>query len=292
MIITKESITKYQDTFKPKCIFVLVDEMSEVMTSTAYKLVNSIQGNIASIARLGRAGACHLVLATQRPSSNVINADLKNNVQISMLLGDFDASASTLIFDEDISNRSKPEIKGRGFVKSGKDITEFQSFWTEVSKDFVKKDLSKAPDLPKEAPKKPEALEKTENAEKPHDEAMTRERRPYREGQKKEEMSEEEKKQRESMMAAMQSLREQAVKEREKEHKAESPEVEANEQQAAAAPAPAQTPELPVQVQQEPRRKLNLRKTNVKLGNRPQKAEKPAEKKTDETPKNPFDIVT
>ena len=153
MIITKESIQKTTDTFRPKAFICLVDEMSEVMNSTNFKLVSSIQNNIGSIARLGRAAACHLVLATQRPSSNVINADLKNNIQCGVLLGDFDASASTLIFDEDISARSKPEIKGRGYIKSGKEITEFQSFWTEKEKDFVKKDLSKAPKLP-DAPKR------------------------------------------------------------------------------------------------------------------------------------------
>lgn len=76
---------------------------------------------------------------TQRPSSNVINSDLKNNIQMGCLLGDFDSGASALIFDKDVSAMSKPEIKGRGFIKSGKEIYEFQSYWTEKDKDFIKK---------------------------------------------------------------------------------------------------------------------------------------------------------
>lgn len=134
--LTTETITKYKDKFKSKAICILIDEMSEVMTGSNYKLVSNIQEGIGSIARLGRAAGCHLVLASQRPSSNVINADLKNNIQQSILLGDFDSSLSTLLFDEDISYLSKPEIKGRGFMKSGKDIAEFQSYWTEPKKDF------------------------------------------------------------------------------------------------------------------------------------------------------------
>lgn len=136
MRLTKNNITKTKGKYKPKALLILVDEMSEVMSGSDFRKVSSIQENIGSIARLGRAAGVHLCLATQRPSSNVINSDLKNNIQQSLILGDFDAGASSLIFDEDVSHLSKPEIKGRGFIKSGKEITEFQSYWTEPKKDF------------------------------------------------------------------------------------------------------------------------------------------------------------
>lgn len=137
MKLTSENIIKTQDKYKPKAILILVDELSQVMNDNNYKLVSSIQNSLGSIARLGRAAGVHLCLATQRPSSNVINADLKNNIQMGCLLGDFDTGASSLIFDEDISDLSKPEIKGRGFIKTGKEINEFQSYWTEKEKHFL-----------------------------------------------------------------------------------------------------------------------------------------------------------
>ena len=152
MRIGLQDIKQIDGEYRPKAMLMIVDEMSEVMSGgsgSGYKLVNSIQQSLGSIARLGRAAGCGLVLATQRPSSNVIDADLKNNIQMYCLLGDFDASASTLLFDTDISSRSKPEIKGRGFLKSGKQILEFQSFWTEKEHDFVKKDLSNLPNIDK-----------------------------------------------------------------------------------------------------------------------------------------------
>lgn len=144
MIIGPGQIKKESAPFKPKAIMVLVDELGEVMSNSNFKLVNSIQGNISSIARLGRAGAVHLCLATQRPSANVISAEVKNNVNAGILLGHFDAGASSLIFDEDISDLAKPEIKGRGYLKTG-GINEFQAYWVERSKDFVKKNLSELP---------------------------------------------------------------------------------------------------------------------------------------------------
>lgn len=139
MRISKDSISKHVAAYRPKAVVVLVDELSEVMNDSNFKLVNSIQSSLGSIARLGRAAGVSLCLATQRPSSNVINADLKNNIQMSCLLGDFDAGASSLLFEKDMSSLSKPEIKGRGFLKSGKDIHEFQAYWTERKKDFLER---------------------------------------------------------------------------------------------------------------------------------------------------------
>ena len=126
--------------YYPKAMLVMADEMTEVVEGDNYKLVNSIKESISSIARLGRAAACHLALATQRPSGNVISSDLKNNIHQSVILGDFDTGASTLIFDEDISHKSKPHIKGRGFIKAGKEIIETQTYWTVPSRDFVLKE--------------------------------------------------------------------------------------------------------------------------------------------------------
>lgn len=136
LVITKNNIHKTQDVFNPKAIIIVIDELSEIMNDNDYKTVSNITTDLGSIARLGRAAGCHLCLATQRPSSNIINADLRNNIQMSCLLGDFDSSASTLVFDKDISDLSKPEIKGRGFIKTGKEIIEFQAYYTEKEKDF------------------------------------------------------------------------------------------------------------------------------------------------------------
>lgn len=137
MILKKGDITRSKGIFKPKAVIFMVDEMNEVMMGTggkSFQMVSNIQDGLGSIARLGRAAGCHLVLATQRPSSNVINSDMKNNIQQSVLLGDFDSNSSTLIFDSDISHMAKPSIKGRGFIKNSNEIVEFQSYYAEVDK--------------------------------------------------------------------------------------------------------------------------------------------------------------
>ena len=137
--IQLSDITKTTGIFKPKAIIVLCDELNELMSSDDYNLVDSIKTNLGSIARLGRAAAVHLALAAQRASGGTINADLMNNIQMAMLLGGFDGSASQLMFEKDISNLAKPHIKGRGFIQAGKgsSIVEIQTYYTKPEYDWV-----------------------------------------------------------------------------------------------------------------------------------------------------------
>lgn len=131
MELRKGDITKTTGVFQPKALIFMVDELNELVNSDDYKSVSTVKDGLGSIARLGRAAGVHLVLACQRASSNTINADLKNNIQLCSLLGGFDAGASSLMFDTDISHMAKPQIKGRGFTKSGNDLIEYQSYYAE-----------------------------------------------------------------------------------------------------------------------------------------------------------------
>lgn len=134
--IDKDSIRKSKGIFTPKILLFLADELNELMTSDDYKSVDTVKQSLGSIARLGRAAAVHLALACQRASGSTISADLKNNIQMSCLLGGFDDGASQLMFEKDISNLCKPEIKGRGFIGSGNEIIETQTYYTQPEKDW------------------------------------------------------------------------------------------------------------------------------------------------------------
>ena len=51
-----------------------------------------------------------------------------------VLLGGFDDGISQLMFEKDISNLCKPEIKGRGFIGYGNNIVETQIYSGELKK--------------------------------------------------------------------------------------------------------------------------------------------------------------
>ena len=141
--IDKNSIRMSKGIYTPKVLLFLADELNELMTSDDYQSVDKVKGALGSIARLGRAAAVHLALACQRASGSTISSDLKNNIQMSVLLGGFDEGASQLMFEKDISNLAKPDIKGRGFIGSGNEIIETQTYFTQPENDWVFDDKQK-----------------------------------------------------------------------------------------------------------------------------------------------------
>lgn len=56
---------------------------------------------------------------------------------MSMLLGGFDSGSSTLMFEKDISQLAKPQIKGRAFLQSGNDIIETQTYYIKPEESWV-----------------------------------------------------------------------------------------------------------------------------------------------------------
>lgn len=98
--ITKDTIRMTKGIYTPKALLFLADELNELMTSEDYRSVETVKGALGSIARLGRAAGVHLALACQRASGSTISTDLKNNIQMSLLLGGFDDGASIYIIEE------------------------------------------------------------------------------------------------------------------------------------------------------------------------------------------------
>ena len=138
------SIEEFTRPYIPKAKVVICDELAVIMKGSDYRAINTISEKMSNIARLGRAAAFHLALCCQRASSDVINKDLENNIYQKILLGDFDSSASGIMFDKDIAHLAKGHIKGRAFMSSTGDLKELQTYWTEQAKDFDFKEEVKA----------------------------------------------------------------------------------------------------------------------------------------------------
>lgn len=62
---------------KMSFIILIIDEFAELIMSKKTENVGKL---IQKITQLGRAAGIHLILSTQRPSSNVIEGDIKNNI--------------------------------------------------------------------------------------------------------------------------------------------------------------------------------------------------------------------
>ena len=107
------------------------DELAEMLDKTGLtieqkEIVVKIEGLLGTIARQGRAFGIHLILATQRPDSNILNGQIKNNINC-RICGRADNVLSMIILDKtDAADQIPEDAQGRFILQDG---TIFQAYW-------------------------------------------------------------------------------------------------------------------------------------------------------------------
>ena len=114
----------------PRYIFAC-DELAEMLDKTGLtkeqkEIVVKIESRLSVIARQGRAFGIHLILATQRPDSTILNGQIKNNINC-RICGRADNVLSMIILDNTEAADQIPEdAQGRFLLNDG---TMFQAYW-------------------------------------------------------------------------------------------------------------------------------------------------------------------
>ena len=107
------------------------DELAEMLDKTGLtkdqkEIITKIEGKLSIIARLGRAFGIHLILATQRPDSTILNGQIKNNINC-RICGRADNVLSMIILDNtDAADLIPEDAQGRFLLKGG---SMFQAYW-------------------------------------------------------------------------------------------------------------------------------------------------------------------
>lgn len=107
------------------------DELAEMLDKTGLtkeqkETVVKIEGLLGTIARQGRAFGIHLILATQRPDSAILNGQIKNNINC-RICGRADNVLSMIILDNtDAADQIPEDAQGRFLLKGG---SMFQAYW-------------------------------------------------------------------------------------------------------------------------------------------------------------------
>lgn len=115
---------------KLKRIIFACDEVAELLDKTglskeAKAEVAEIEGYLSTIARQGRACGIQIILAVQRPDSNILPGQIKNNLDY-RVCGRADLVLSQIILDNGDAERIAKNAQGRFLDNSG---NLFQSFW-------------------------------------------------------------------------------------------------------------------------------------------------------------------
>ena len=94
------------------------DEIAELLDKTGAldkaekEKISIVEKRLSTIARQGRAFGIHLILATQRPDANILNGQIRNNMDL-RICGRADDVLSKIILDNtDASERIPKYEKG------------------------------------------------------------------------------------------------------------------------------------------------------------------------------------
>lgn len=117
---------------------IIIDELADLMLNKATR--KSVENSIVRIAQLGRAAGCHLILATQRPSTDVITGLIKANIPCKLAFMTANAIDSRVI-----GVKGADQLSGKGdallSIAGHKELERVQSLYlsNEVLTDFIER---------------------------------------------------------------------------------------------------------------------------------------------------------
>ena len=113
-----------------KYAIILIDEYNQLRLSANKNDSNKLESNICQLAQIGRAYGLYLIVATQRPSTDVLTGDIKANFPTRMSFRVASGIDSRVILDEEGAERLLPNGDGLFRGMDGM-LNRFQALYTD-----------------------------------------------------------------------------------------------------------------------------------------------------------------
>ena len=123
-------------------IIVTIDELAEMLDTTGRSKkevteIQAIEGKLNSIARLSRSTGINILAGTQRPDSNVLKGQIKNNLGARICGRMTDKEPSLMVLGSADATKIPEDVKGRYMFSVGSDPVLMQGYYFKES-DIIK----------------------------------------------------------------------------------------------------------------------------------------------------------
>lgn len=137
-----------------KRIVIYIDELAELLKTRDKEISHKLNDSLESLTRLARATGIHLIMGIQRPDSDTVNGQIKNNTPFRVCGRFTDREPSRIMLASDAAS-NLPNVKGRFLIKADS-VFEVQAFyfWDGIAntaflyKDYNTETLSQKEEQP------------------------------------------------------------------------------------------------------------------------------------------------
>ncbi len=119
-------------------ILLGMDEVAEVLDTSGKSkeeksLIEAVEGELNSLARLSRATGINFITGTQRPDSNVLKGQIKNNLGARICGRMTDKEPSIMVLGSPDATKLPEDVKGRYMFSTGADPIIMQGYYFKES---------------------------------------------------------------------------------------------------------------------------------------------------------------
>jgi energy-coupling factor transporter ATP-binding protein EcfA2 len=119
-------------------IILGIDEIAELLDVSGKnklekKIIDEIEGELNTLARLSRATGINILAGTQRPDSNVLKGQIKNNLSARVCGRMTDKEPSIMVLGSPDATKIPDDIKGRYMFSVGSDPVIMQGYYFKES---------------------------------------------------------------------------------------------------------------------------------------------------------------